>query len=456
MDATNKRVPVARGAGGLRLPTNCDADSTTHDAFDRVRDALRFIPVGGHDDRVRIAFSLKSELGDGGFDIWDEWYRGRGQAYDLAESKVVWKSAKANGKVTGRTLFHQAKANGWRDDGTCRKLTSEELEKRRRIAAERATQEEAEIARERAEAAKKADAIWKAATQASADHPYLSRKRVSPVATLREIDAIAAAEILGYAPKSGGDQLAGRLLVAPVKIGERLSTCELIDLCGRKAALRGRGTKASGFWAAQPLPGGDGTGLTMLLGEGLATVLCAREATGSYAVAALSGGNLPKVATFLRKRYPAARLVVLADFDKCGAINPGAIKAAQAASGLLAVPRFTPDQRENASDFNDLARLRGTEAVRGCIDAAESTGKASLRISLVATPNLSERRFPNSVRCIPKSATGSDFPKEADRLAPRNPGPGSEADTCDRRHRHPDGSITHRGAARRRGRHGGL
>ena len=127
--------------------------------------------------------------------------------------------------------------------------TPEELAERRRVAVDRENREKSEIARERADTAKKAVAILKAeaTTEAQADNPYLVRKRVSPVATLREIDAGAAAAILGYAPKSGGELLAGRLLVVPVKQGDRLSTLELIDGDKRKAALAGRGSKAGGY-----------------------------------------------------------------------------------------------------------------------------------------------------------------------------------------------------------------
>jgi len=60
--------------------------------------------------------------------------------------------------------------------------------------------------------------------------------------------------ILGYAPTSGGDLLTGRLLVVPVKQGDRLSTLELIDGDKRKAALAGRGSKAGGYWATERLP----------------------------------------------------------------------------------------------------------------------------------------------------------------------------------------------------------
>jgi putative DNA primase/helicase len=188
--------------------------------LDRIREALQFMPVGCNLERWRVAAMIYSEVGEAGRDLWDEWRGDRGN--DDAAS--TWRSASKDGALKIGTLFREAKANGWRDDGMHQKPTPEELAERRRIAAERAAKEEAEIARERADTAKKAAAILKAATEAKADHPYLTRKRVSPVATLREIDAGAAAVILGYAPKSGGDALAGRLLVVPVKQGEGLST----------------------------------------------------------------------------------------------------------------------------------------------------------------------------------------------------------------------------------------
>jgi putative DNA primase/helicase len=267
--------------------------------IDRIREALQFIPTGGHDERFRIGCMVKSELGDTGRDLWDEWRDGRGDD----EAASVWKSISETGALKIGTLFHEAKADGWRADGGYYKPTPEELAERKRIAAERAAQEEAEIARERADTASRAAAILKAATEAKADHPYLSRKRVSPVATLREIDAGKVAAILGYSPKSGGDLLTGRLLVVPVKQGDGISTLELIDGYKRKAALAGRGSKTGGYWATELLPDGDGAGLTLLIGEGVATVLSAKEATGHPAIAALSSGNLPAVANAMRERH---------------------------------------------------------------------------------------------------------------------------------------------------------
>ena len=233
-----------------------------------------------------------------------------------------------------------------------------------------------ETAHEQAQAATWAVAIWKAGTD-PAGNPYMTRQQVAPVATLREIDAGAAAAILGYAPKSDGDLLAGRLLVVPVKQGDRLSTVELIDGDKRKAALAGRSTKVGGFWAAQPLPEGDGNGLTLPIGEGVATCLSAREATGHPVVAALSSSNLVVVARLMRERLPLAVIVILADLVKTtGAPDPHAIEAARVVGGFVAVPDFGTDREPGMTDFNDIAKRYGLDAVKQAIADATAPARA--------------------------------------------------------------------------------
>ena len=108
--------------------------------------------------------------------------------------------------------------------------------------------------------------------------------------------------------------------------------------------------------------------LTLAIGEGVATVLSARAATGYASLAALSAGNLPKAAQAMRARYPAARLVILADL---GHGRAKAEEAARATGAALAVPDFAGlDATEADTDFNDLHRLAGLEEVRRRIEAA--------------------------------------------------------------------------------------
>lgn len=347
--------------------------------IERINEALQFIDANDRDQWVNMGMAIKSELADAGFDIWEAWSQ-QAETFNGKDARDVWKSIRAGGRVTIGTLFYEAKANGWRDDGGHQKQTPKELAERKRIAAERALVEEVEITRERADTAKKAAAILKAATEAKADHPYLVRKKVPPVATLRKIDASAASAILGYAPKSGGVLLAGRLLVVPVKQGDSISTLELIDESGRKSALAGRGSKAGGYWATERLPDNKGDGLTLQIGEGVATVLSVKEANGHPAIAALSSGNLLTVAKAMRERYPEAVIVVLADLVKAtGAPDPHAIEAARTVGGKLAVPDFGTDRDPDMTDFNDMAQIFGAGDVGRTVASATTPTRGELQ-----------------------------------------------------------------------------
>jgi putative DNA primase/helicase len=254
----------------------------------------------------------------------------------------------------------------WRADIGRRLLPQEEAAHRARVDAMR-REREAEDAQRKAEARERAAAIWKQAEVARPDHPYLAKKRISPVATIRELPIEKLVAILGYPPRSRNEALIGRVLVVPVKVGDRLSTVELIDEQGRKHALAG-GEKRAGYWTSRPLPDCD-DGLVLLVGEGVATVLSAAKATGYHPVAALTSGNLSRVAEQLRSRNPEARIVVLADL---GNGQQAAEEAARAVSGRVALPDFGPDRPDGATDFNDLAEHRGLEVVRACIEGARA------------------------------------------------------------------------------------
>jgi putative DNA primase/helicase len=264
----------------------------------------------------------------------------------------------------------------WRAD-LGRALTSaEEAAHQRRVDAMRRARE-AEETRLRAQAAKKARALWAAATplREPDPHPYLIAKRVAAVPTLREIHAGKMPEILGYQPHSRGATLAGRILVVPLRVGGELSMVELIDESGRKSFLRG-GAVAGGHWAPQELLDGDRVGLTLLIGEGVATVLSAREASGYPVIAALSSGNLLQVAREMRKRYPKALLGVLGEL---GNGQKDAEEAARATGSALILPGFGEDRPEGATDCNDMHGHRGLGAVAECIAAQVATHAAQER-----------------------------------------------------------------------------
>jgi putative DNA primase/helicase len=336
----------------------------------RIASALSCIPSGDRDLWVKMGMAVKSELPDDeGFAVWSDWSQGDDK-YRERDAMTVWRGIDSGGSVSIGSLFFEAKENGWQDTGVIHTSTPAEIAQR---AADRASKDEAariKRASENATGAKKAMKLWTDSTPAPADHPYLVRKQVAPVATIKETSLTAAVAILGYTPKQNDEPLTGPLLVIPVKIGEAISTCELIDGDGRKHAIKD-GAKSGGYWAAKRLPDGDGRGITLVICEGVATTLSVVQESTHHGIAALSAGNLLKVAQAMRHRFPAAVIVLAADMDKkTGAPDRHAIEAAATVGGLLAAPEFGTDREAGHTDFNDMAVLFGLEAVKARIAGA--------------------------------------------------------------------------------------
>ncbi|TDN67164.1 PriCT-2 domain-containing protein [Paraburkholderia sp. BL10I2N1] len=332
---------------------------------DRVRAALAVIPAEDYATWLDMAFAVKHGLGEAGFEIWDTWSRSASN-YDGRAARATWRSVRESGGRTLGSLFWLAEQHGFDLKGSG---TPEiDMAGSGRDRAERATQaREADQAEEEARArhaaaAREAVSIWQWARPVGPQHPYLVHKDVMPVNTLRELEATELRALLGYAPKSADEVLSGRVLIVPVRIGDALSTLELIDEQGRKSALAG-GAKGGGYWMTDIPPAQGDHGDPILIAEGVATALSAHRATGWFAVAALSSGNLRRVARTWRERYPDADLLVLAD------LGPGQERAEHAAtdaSARLALPVFAPHARiadVAPTDFNDMAVLAGLEAV---------------------------------------------------------------------------------------------
>ena len=330
--------------------------------IERIRAALAFIDASDRETWLRMGMAIKSQLNGEGFDLWDAWSQ-QADSYSARDARDVWRSIRADGGVAIGTLFYEARANGWRGDGGYQGPTPEELAERRRIAAERALREKAEIARERADTASRAAAILKEATEAREDHPYLVQKKVSPTTTLREIHVNNIMRHYGGVPWSGGKPMVGRLLVAPVKQGDGLSTVELIDELGKKAALQGRGTKVGGFWATARLPSSG----RVVIAEGIATALSIAQALGEPVAAASSVGNLRAAGETIRAKHPNVQLVIAADLGEEGRPHPEAVKAAEMLRCPLAAP---PADLGKGGDFNDLHVRDGLADVRACIEVA--------------------------------------------------------------------------------------
>lgn len=186
---------------------------------------------------------------------------------------------------------------------------------------------------------------WEGAAAADPAHAYLLRKGVGPHGVRMETQDV--------------------LILPLMDLDGTIHTLQRIYEDGTKRFLTG-GAKAGHF----ALIGGPLVDAgTILVCEGWATGATAHEATGLPVVAAMDAGNVKRVAPLLHERYPAARLIILADNDsKPGRVdNPGvdaAISAARATGALLAIP-------PEPGDFNDLAAAHGLEALRAVIAAAQ-------------------------------------------------------------------------------------
>ena len=335
---------------------------------DTVRAALACVdPNVERKEWAKVAFAIKSELGEEGFPIFDEWSQG-GQKYREKDTRSAWRSAKAGGRVTIGTLFSMAAAGGFRLDDHVPKRASakpgrEELARRKteRLKAE-AVERKREAERHQA-AAVKARARWDAASEAGSS-PYLQRKGVRAHGCRFEADGVllvplrdAAGEMWNLqailpAPRADGAD-------KPFLGGARVTGC-----------MHWLGAPAGAAW--------------LLVAEGYATGASLHEASGLPVAVAFNAGNLEAVVRAIRKRYPDARILVCADDDsqtkaRTGR-NPG-VEAAEAAARKVKGARWVKPAglADGATDFNDLASSAGLEEVARQVRAVigASAGRAA-------------------------------------------------------------------------------
>lgn len=197
----------------------------------------------------------------------------------------------------------------------------------------------------RAKCREKSAKLWEKGRDAEARHHYLATKNIKPHA-IRQLS---------------------RSLMVPVRdINGVLHGLQFIMPDGTKRFKSG--TAVTGCYHAIGKVNG-----TILIAEGFATGATLHEITGHAVACAFSAGNLKPVAVALREKYPDTALVICADDDHLTEGNTGLTKATEAArsvGGLLAIPRFPATRKDGDTDFNDLARLAGPEAVAACIEMA--------------------------------------------------------------------------------------
>ena len=226
--------------------------------------------------------------------------------------------------------------------------------KERLARAREALQEEQE--RRWAQGAQRAWTIWNQCAPANDSFPYLQNKQV-PADGLR----------------MSSD---GRLVIPVMDAQGQLLSLQFIDAKGSKMFLKDGKTQGGRFPIAAQAGNEAGP---LLIGEGYATVATACRATGFAGEVSFNCGNLPAVAKMARQQYPGREIVLIADNDMRTKIktghNPGlehAERAAREAGGKVAL---CPAQDGESTDFNDLALVRGLDAVKREIEKVLAKGR---------------------------------------------------------------------------------
>ena len=187
-----------------------------------------------------------------------------------------------------------------------------------------------------ADKAEQAREIWRNASPASADHPYLIRKKLRP---------------MGLRAGAKFQSLNDALLVPLRNVHGEVCNLQGIDAAGEKRFLFGAQTKGAfccvGEWNREAPPE------LIAIGEGWSTTAAFITMRPAYhGVAAMSAGNLLATAEIIRDKFPKARILILADQDAPG------VRAAQQAAYAIQADLMRPGfSQAGINDFADqLAR----------------------------------------------------------------------------------------------------
>lgn len=278
------------------------------------------------------------------------------RSYTLASGKTKNKHGKY--RLCIESDFAFGYYGDWREDGfvnyssfnktVLNRQEKEELKKRieqSRLKSEREEKDRQEKAAQQASS----DILF--LSEASADHPYIKRKKITPSGILQ----------------SGDD------LIIPMCIEGKVWNYQTIKPDGFKMFLSGALVNGTSFVL-------DGDESLVYICEGVATGKTIREITGNKVYVAFNAGNLVNVAEGLKGKYEA--ILIAADNDHETKVrekpyNTG-IEKAKLIKKEHGVDYVYPEFKDGAglSDFNDLFCAEGHDVTKGFL-----TSKNNVKIS---------------------------------------------------------------------------
>lgn len=267
------------------------------------------------------------------------------------------------------------------------RLTDEQMAAIREKAREDRKRADMVRKRDAAQAARRAQTVWRKALHSPPPAPtdYLQRKGIGA----HGVRYTESGAIVIPMHDAGGVVHGLQFILSRQAHGRRIAQT------GRDKEYWPKGLIKEGHWFQIGAPGS-----LVFVAEGYATGASVFEAMGLPVAVAFDAGNLGPVCTALRKRYPDARILIVADDDFGTKGNPGvtaASAAALAVSGAWMIPTFEVEAQvqarermalvnwaadddgraeaaaacpkaDRATDFNDLHRLQGLLTVRSQIE----------------------------------------------------------------------------------------
>ena len=383
---------------------------------------------------VKCGMALKSEFGEDGFSLWDEW-SATAANYDAKACKTRWKSIRAGGRVGIGSLIHEAKQRGFdpkeqASNAPASMLTAEALAQREAERQAQAAREAKATAKAHSHAQSEAQTLWTNAIE-HAPSLYLGRKQVKAHGVRFE----RAGSVYN--------------ILVPVRDGAgTLWNLQRIQPDGMKLFLKGG--RKSGLWH---MIGGVNDAVVnnagtvevdiLLVAEGYATAATLYEATGYPVAVAFDAGNLAPVCLALRQSYPAARMLICADNDTETEAKTGhntGVEAAHKAAALAGAMVCIPDGlAADESDFNDLGVRLGDavlEAVKAqimaCLDAfVPAPAPPSTPSPAQAEPMHTDDAVPVEAYAEAANVSPSDTSTEPQESPPRTPKSETKANASD-------------------------
>lgn len=313
-----------------------------HDAA-RARDALFSLDAGcPRSEWVSAGMAAKAAgLSEADFLEWSATGANFGGERD---AKSAWKSFNENGGIGPGTLFRMAIDAGWRDTHPRNVTPAARVPVAKPAHVDTPRKPRTDLA-----------ATFDNYPDASADHPYIVAKR-------------GTADGLRVVPKDdtlaiGGQRVAGWLAVPVRSFDGMLCTVQFVPPTGAGKKLNAPGASFNDglFMVGDITPDG-----TLYVCEGIGQAwACAKADYHAAAAVTFGSGRTRSIAKVLRKRFPAARIVIVPDRGK-------EADAEAIARELTGAWVELPSDKPANYDANDYEAQHGIDALADLLRAAKT------------------------------------------------------------------------------------